>query len=360
MTARAALVLGLVLRVGGAALAGDAPVTGKSLKLIEGKTVTKRKASFTLTGGGIDPTGVDPTASGATVTLAGTATGYRTVLSLAAAGWKRGRGKRVTYGYRERGATQRVTVKLVAGKLLKLQARGAALSALGGALTGVGVTMDVGALRLCTLFGGTVKRATGKKFVATNAPAPATCPSAGSTTTTTVSVTTSTTSVAGGPPTLGTQIDRAGRPGISALVAWLAPSPDQFRDQYNAAADPTGWSASYLAAFETALAVWDGIDGTCGNQFGAGPLNASRYATLAGILVDDGLLLDSRTGTCASYFALEQQSLISIDCGGRAPGIDVIDPTYSLLTLGTVSGVADGIANDSTISSSFPFLGAPN
>jgi hypothetical protein len=49
------------------------------------------------------------------------------------------------------------------------------------------------------------------------------------------------------------------------------------------------------------------------------------------------------------------------DCGGRTPLEDVIDETYSLLAIGATSGVSDGVALDSTVTTdTFPFLAAAN
>lgn len=168
------------------------------------------------------------------------------------------------------------------------------------------------------------------------------------------------------PPTLGTMIDRVGRPGITtALVAVLQEEGPrgQARDAYNAAA-PAEWSG-YASEIAGNLAVYDSLDTVCGNQVLSGPAaEAGRYATLGGALADDRLFVRTGAGSCGQYLAVELDATgvaANMDCGGRAPSYDVIDVTYSALAIGAVEGVSDGVdADDATHSDTvFPFLAEP-
>ena len=176
------------------------------------------------------------------------------------------------------------------------------------------------------------------------------------------------------PPTLGTQIDRMGRPAINTAVSDpfdpSSTAEDAAKDAYNANSDPTTWVSAFTPQFISNLAILDGLDAKCGNQVFAtlpdGGYNPSetRYTTLASVLADDRLWVNTASGTCVVYLAVEANAtgLISNnDCGGRTPLEDVIDESYSLLAAGTVSGVTDGINQDADGPpdlSTFPFLNA--
>jgi hypothetical protein len=194
----------------------------------------------------------------------------------------------------------------------------------------------------------------------------------GSTTTTT------TTGTGGGdggtvpaPPTLGTQIDRIGRPAVNtALNHAFDPTTSTSgpaKDAYNANSDPTTWAAGYVPEFEKNLAIVDALDGTCGNQLGhLAPTTAAPngYATLAGALADDRLYLNTAGTTDAQYLAVEVNALgvkANTDQGGRALGFVVLDTTYSALAAGMFSGVSNGITtNNVSFSTTFPYEAAPN
>lgn len=167
-------------------------------------------------------------------------------------------------------------------------------------------------------------------------------------------------------PTLGTQIDRNGRPGVTtALVSPLADdaAKGMARDMYNAAGQ-SAWSG-FAGDIAASLAVYDSLDTVCGNQVLAGAdAAAGRYDTLAGALADDRLYVDTSKSTCGQYLAVELNATGVIpndDCGGRAPSYDVIDTTYSALAIGAPTGVGDGVAADDGAHSdtAFPFLAAP-
>lgn len=169
------------------------------------------------------------------------------------------------------------------------------------------------------------------------------------------------------PPALGAMIDRMGRPGVNTAVTDPfdadAAAEDTMKDHYNVAAQDS-WSTTYKAQFAGNLAVYDGLDQSCGNQFAAGAMAmAGRYDALAGVLADDQLYLNTGSTSCATYLGVEANAtniIPNTDCGGRKLDYDVIDVTYSVLAIGMVSGVTDGIDNDSTFSANFPFMGAPN
>jgi uncharacterized repeat protein (TIGR01451 family) len=69
---------------------------------------------------------------------------------------------------------------------------------------GVGIIIDVGSIRFCAFFGGTIVKDDGERFVARKAPAPASCPILGTTTTTTSTTSTTTTTTSTSSTTLGT------------------------------------------------------------------------------------------------------------------------------------------------------------
>jgi hypothetical protein len=113
------------------------------------------------------------------------------------------------------------------------------------------------------------------------------------------------------------------------------------------------------------LAILDGLDGVCGNQLLAGPTAvAGRYKTLAAILADDQLFVNTASGTCQQYLAVEANAVgvTNTDCGGRTPLENTIDVTYSVVATETLSGVTNGITRDADGTASltvFPFLDQP-
>lgn len=168
-------------------------------------------------------------------------------------------------------------------------------------------------------------------------------------------------------PFVGQQIDRAGRPGINIFLTnpfgrVTGKSLDQVQDAYNQPNQVGLWTMyaqrPYIAE---SLAIFDGVDGTCGNQrLAEVAVGATRYLPLATIIADDRLLLDTTKTTCTTYMALELG--MTGDCGGRTPIQDVIDDTYTIL-LGdrnmAAMRVTDGIPIPSIRQSStskFPYL----
>jgi hypothetical protein len=181
------------------------------------------------------------------------------------------------------------------------------------------------------------------------------------------------------PPALSVnQIDRMGRAGVNTAltnpffdpaIAQQKMMHEAAQDEYNGAANPAQWASMFQSEIAKNLAILDGLDRNCGNQLlagqGAGQPKAGRYDALAGVLADDVLYVNTASGACQQYLAVEANFLgiTNNDCGGRTPLEDTIDTTYSLLAAGALSGVTDGIAkdNDGTASlTAFPFLDVPN
>jgi hypothetical protein len=190
-------------------------------------------------------------------------------------------------------------------------------------------------------------------------------------------------SVGGNPvaPIPGVQIDRMGRPAINTaltdpfdissynLAPFMGKTEDGLKDAYNANADKTTWVATHSPQMQFNLAILDSLDNVCGNQIAANAAMAdagTRYSALAGALADDELYVNTASATCTQYLAAEATALLGAalggDCGGRTLKYDVADVTYSALAIGALSGVTDGVTDDSPMTSStaFPFLQAPN
>lgn len=232
-------------------------------------------------------------------------------------------------------------------------------------------------------------------------------------------------------PTLGAQIDRMGRPAINtALNNPFAPpaASGSGKDAYNHDESVGTWQQTWVPKFAPSLAAIDSLDtGVCGNGFceslggaletavtcpadcgGANPIDTrngcgnvplyslgsngmpapTSYVTLAGFLADDELYLDTSKTTCNAYLGLEFSFVTGIpvsSCGGRAPSYDVMDYSYSMLTMGLAgfdpSTLAPRVHDDpascragsastdptcanhppaGTSDSTFPFLPAPH
>lgn len=178
------------------------------------------------------------------------------------------------------------------------------------------------------------------------------------------------------PPRLGpVQIDRMGRAGVNTAltnpffresVASEESVHEIILDGYNAANDPAKWVREFAPLIAANLAILDSLDRVCGNQLLAGPQPvAGRYNTLAAVLADDQLYVNTASGTCNQYLAVEANfvGIPNTDCGGRTPLENTIDVTYSLLAIGALSGVTNGVTADGDGRASltvFPFLDRPN
>jgi hypothetical protein len=206
------------------------------------------------------------------------------------------------------------------------------------------------------------------------------------------------------PPQLGAQIDRMGRPVISAALIGLADAPDvaaMKKDAYNTAADPAMWASaevaggrSIVAELAAKLAIIDVLDkgsnlipGTgqnapgCRNQLayngnptGGGIAGPSSYNTLAGFLADDMLYVDTSKAMPDAYFSIELEVVTNgvvphLQCSGRAPTYDAIDITLMALLAGRNGFTAppgpqprlgDGVTVHADLSDTvFPYFGPP-
>jgi hypothetical protein len=164
------------------------------------------------------------------------------------------------------------------------------------------------------------------------------------------------------------QLDRVGRPLTgNALLGTLATAAisDKLKEEYNRATPAT--AARFVPEIEKNLGLYDGFDGKCGNQLAASKsATAGRYHELAALLADDRLWVNSASGVCKQFFAVElatltEPSAADNDCGGRTPTYSAANVYRSLLANGTPAGIDDGLTRDKREHSStvFPFLAAP-
>lgn len=171
-------------------------------------------------------------------------------------------------------------------------------------------------------------------------------------------------------PTLGVQIERTARPLIKNGLVGGPLAPDSLssarKERYNRVSR-SDW-AQFVANIQETLGLYDGFDGTCGNQWLAESRggDVTRYDHLATVLADDRLWVNSASTTCTQFLAVElvafaTQGGLSGDCGGRTPNYDASNIFRSLLTNGTAVGVDDGLKRDEKVHSTteFPFLAPP-
>jgi hypothetical protein len=138
------------------------------------------------------------------------------------------------------------------------------------------------------------------------------------------------------------------------------------KSKYNEATPAT--AAAFIPEIEKSLALYDGYDGSCGNQLlaDAGATPASRYTAMATLLADDRLWVNSASTVCTQLFAVEIAASsggarFGNDCGGRTPTYDAVNVYRSYLATGASTGVDDGVHQDELVHSTlvFPFLAAP-
>ncbi len=199
-------------------------------------------------------------------------------------------------------------------------------------------------------------------------------------------------------PTLGTQIDRLGRPAINtALNGVLLPTvaKNAQKDAYNAAPNPATWATTEVAPGVTVVqefakhaALFDVIDkgdttinvdptktGCANSALYQAPASPTSYSQIAGVLADDQLYLDTTKSSCLLYLSVEVEVATGgvvphSQCGGRTLSHDVGDVSYSLLGAGLngfdVSNnfapkITDGAPKHTDVDdNTFPFLGAPH
>ena len=143
------------------------------------------------------------------------------------------------------------------------------------------------------------------------------------------------------------QIDRNGRPGINSVAINVLPNTGTaLKDAYNRAGDPSTWAGLFRNEIQSNLAALDTLDGITGNA-------VLPAAALAGVLVDDRLIINTAIPVCDAYLAVE---LGVAQCGGRTLARDVIDDSLGAIV---GPGVRDNVANDSAFLQTFPFMGPP-
>src|SRR4029453_3773302 len=151
----------------------------------------RRGAHLSLVDPALDLSTIDPTITGATLEIGRIGGSSPTVLDLPAGGWTRrpvGSGQ-FDFRYRSKAGPVRSAPRFT-GRFVKLSAHGSGSYALDGApQRSVGIVITAGGTRFCALFGGTIERDNGKRFLARLAPAPASCPDFGQGTTTSTTTT---------------------------------------------------------------------------------------------------------------------------------------------------------------------------
>jgi hypothetical protein len=171
-------------------------------------------------------------------------------------------------------------------------------------------------------------------------------------------------------PALGEAIERTARPLIkNGLVG--GPLDQEAisyarREAYNRVAR-NGWGR-FSQDIERSLGLYDGFDGTCGNQWLADRKAepSERYATLAKLFADDRIWVNTSSSSCTQMFAVEFTAFatpgaLAGDCGGRTINYNASNIFRSLLAKGMTSGFDDGLDHDDKVhsTSEFPFLAEP-
>jgi hypothetical protein len=172
------LVLVVLLGVAcvGSALAADALLAGKKLALTTDRlSVVSKDATLGLGGG--EGSADDPVLHGGSVrVLSIEGDVFDTTYPLPAAGWHYKRDGGAVTGYTFRGSGPIPSVRVRAGKLLRVKGRGALGHTLGADPTPVRVVVTLGGQQYCLAFGGTVLVRPGRTFRALEAAAPDICP----------------------------------------------------------------------------------------------------------------------------------------------------------------------------------------
>jgi hypothetical protein len=193
MTTRASAILGLIALAAAADAAAqpiDVPLDGTRIRLIDTSGSTGRRTYVALRPGPDAMPFPDPRIMGAKAFIGPVGADPIVELDLPAGGWS-GSPQR-GFKFKSRQSTV-ITARLGSGRL-RFSARGAGAYPLGDSpLGGIGVVVEIGAVRYCGFFGGAVTRDDGTRFQARSAPAPQSCPVLGTTTTTSTTSTSTTT-----------------------------------------------------------------------------------------------------------------------------------------------------------------------
>jgi hypothetical protein len=161
----------------------DVLLPGTKIQLSDTSGPVSRRNYVALRDGAQPAPLPDPRVTGATASIGRVGAGEVTVLDLPASGWS-GSSSTGDYKFKSRSGAV-VAARLDAGRSIRLSARGNGAYPLGGTPQGgVGVIVDVGGVRFCAFFGGTIVKDDGVRFRARKAPAPANCPLLGTTSTT--------------------------------------------------------------------------------------------------------------------------------------------------------------------------------
>jgi hypothetical protein len=161
----------------------------------------------------------------------------------------------------------------------------------------------------------------------------------------------------------GVAIDRMGRAlTANSLIGTFdsEPNSDRRKTQYNQATPVDG--PAFAPDLSVNLAIYDGFDGICGNQWLAvqNSAPAERYQRLSQLLADDRLWVNGGSRMCRQYLAAEFDHVgaTNVDCGGRTPLYDAVDTFRSLLSGGRLTGLPDGVDTDDArhSDSEFPFV----
>ncbi len=145
------------------------------------------------------------------------------------------------------------------------------------------------------------------------------------------------------------QIDRNGRPAVNTALMGSVRDNPALKNAYNRASDPSTWDAMFRSEFEFSMTALDGLDGISGNG-----VSGLSIPVLAGVLLDDRLIIDTRIPACGQYLAVELG--LTTACGGRTLESDVIDVSLAALV---GPGVSDNVDFNEEIADDFPFLVDP-
>jgi hypothetical protein len=189
MKARAVAILGFLV-LAAIVEATDVPVEASLIRLSELSGRAGRRTYVALQDGQ-DPMPIpDPRITGAKAFIGPVGSDPVVELDFPASGWSGS--ARNGYKFKSRETTV-VTARLESGRM-RFSARGDGAYPLDGTPQGaLGVIVEIGDVRYCGFFGGTITKDDGTRFIARRASAPQACPELGTTTTTTTS-TSSTTS----------------------------------------------------------------------------------------------------------------------------------------------------------------------